>query len=48
MFEILVNVGDGRIDGNLVLPLELRPHLTELGIRAGSGDDVIHDVDVNI
>ena len=48
MFEIFVDIGYGSIDGNFIFPLELGPHLTELGVRAGSGDDVIHDVDMNI
>ena len=33
---------------HLVLPLELRPHGAELGLCAGGGDDVVHDVDVNV
>ena len=33
---------------DLVLPLELRPHGTELGLGAGGGHDVVHDVDVDV
>ena len=33
---------------HLVLPLELRPHGAELVLSAGGGDDIVHDVDVNV
>ena len=32
----------------LVLPLELRPHAPELRLGAGGGDNIIHDVNMNI
>ena len=48
MLQVLVDVGDGRIDGDLIFPLEFRPHLTEFRVRARGRNDVIHDVDVNI
>ena len=33
---------------DLVLPLELCPHAPELGLGAGGGDDIVHNVDVNV
>lgn len=32
----------------LILPFEFRPHGTELSIGASRGNDVVHDVDVDI
>jgi hypothetical protein len=32
----------------LVLPFKLRPHLSELRVGARSGQDVVHDVDMNV
>ena len=46
--EVPHQLGQGRVDRHLVLPLELRPHRSELGLCAGSGNDVVHDVDVNV
>ena len=46
--EVAHEVGQGRVDADLVLPLELGPHLPELGLGAGRGNDVVHDVDVNV
>ena len=48
MFEIFIDVGDGRVDGDFVLPLELRPHLTEFGVGTRSRHYVVHDIDVDI
>ena len=48
MIEILVKVADVRIDCDLVLPLELRPHLTEFCVRARGRHDVVHDVNVDV
>ena len=46
--EVAHEVRQRRVDGHLVLPLELRPHGAELGLGAGGGHDVVHDVDVNV
>ena len=46
--EVAHEVRQRRVDGHLVLPLELRPHGAELVLSAGGGDDVVHDVDVNV
>ena len=43
-----MEVRERRVDRHLVLPLELGPHLPELGLGAGRGNDVVHDVDVNV
>ena len=48
MVEIFVEVADVRVDGDLVLPLKLSPHLTELGVGTTRGHDVVHDVNVNV
>ena len=48
MLKIFIDVGDGRIDGDLVFPLELSPHLTEFGVGARSRHDVVHNIDVDI
>jgi hypothetical protein len=42
-----MQISDGGIDGNFVFPLELDPHCSELSVGAGSGNNVIHDVDVD-
>ncbi len=36
------------VDGHFVLPLELRPHGTEIGAGAHGGGDVVHDVNVDV
>ena len=46
--EVAHEVRQRGVDGHLVLPLELRPHGSELGLGAGGGHDVVHDVDVNV
>lgn len=46
--QILVEIGDVGVDSDLVFPLELRPHLTELRVGARRRHDVVHDVDVNV
>lgn len=46
VLEVLVQIGEAGVDGYLVLPLKVLPHLTELGVRAAGRDDVIHDVNV--
>ena len=46
--EVAHEVRQRRVDGHLVLPLELRPHGAELGLGAGGGDYVVHDVDVDV
>ena len=46
--EVAHEVGQGRVDADLVLPLELGPHGPELGLSAGGGHDVVHDVDVDV
>ena len=49
--DVLKELGEVRdvgVDGHLVLPLKLRPHLSELCVVAGGGHDVVHDVDVNV
>ena len=46
--EVPHQLVEGRVDRHLVLPLELRPHRSELGLCAGGGNDVVHDVDVNV
>ena len=46
--QVLVEIGERRVDRHLVLPLELGPHLPELGLGAGRGHDVVHDVDVDV
>lgn len=33
---------------DLVLPLELGPHVAEVGVAAGSGLDVVYDVDMDV
>ena len=43
-----MEVGERRVDRHLVLPLELGPHLPELGLGARGGHDVVHDVDVDV
>ena len=43
-----MEVCERRVDRHLVLPLELGPHLPELGLVAGRGHDVVHDVDVDV
>lgn len=37
-----------RPKAHLVFPLKLCPHLSEFRIGAGSGLDVVHDVDVDV
>eukprot|EP00958_Prasinococcus_capsulatus_P015218 scaffold1621_cov350-Prasinococcus_capsulatus_cf.AAC.8 len=44
----LAHVGDGGVDGHLVLPLKLRPHVAEGHVRAGGRADVVHDIDVYV
>ena len=46
--EVLRQVAYVGVDGHLVLPLKLSPHLAELGISARGRHDVVHDVDVDI
>ena len=49
--DVLQELGEVRdvgVDGHLVLPLKLRPHLSELCVVAGGRHDVVHDVDVNV
>ena len=46
--EVAHEVRQRGVDGHLVLPLELRPHGSELGLGAGGGHDVVHDVDVDV
>ena len=48
MVQVLVKVGDVGVDGDLVFPLKLSPHLTELGVGAGRWHYVVHDVDVYV
>ena len=48
MLEELGEVVDVGVDGHLVLPLELGPHLAELGVGAVARHDVVHDVDVDV
>ena len=46
--QIVLQVGDVRVDGDLVLPLEFRPHRPEFGLRASRWLQVVHDVDVHL
>ena len=46
--QILVKVDNVGVDGDLVFPLELSPHLTELPVGARRRDNVVHDVDVDV
>lgn len=46
VLEVLVQISEAGVDGYLVLPLKVLPHLTELGIRAAGRYDVIHDINV--
>ena len=48
MLQIKVQVGDGGVDSDFILPLKIGPHLAEFRIRTGSGHNVIHDVDVDV
>mmetsp|Transcript_10832 Transcript_10832/g.28114 ORF Transcript_10832/g.28114 Transcript_10832/m.28114 type:complete len:938 (-) Transcript_10832:320-3133(-) len=48
VIEELVHVSDVRVDGHLVLPLELGPHRAEGEVRARRWRDVVHDVDVDV
>lgn len=48
MLQELGEIRDIGVDSHLVLPLKLGPHLSELGVIAGSGHDVVHDVDVDV
>ena len=48
VLQELGEVWDVGVDGHLVLPLKLCPHLSELRVVAGGGHDVVHDVDVNV
>ncbi len=48
VLQVLLQVGDVRVNSDLVLPLELGPHLPELGLRAGRALQVVHDVDVHV
>ena len=48
MFQIFWQIWDVGVDGNLVLPLELSPHLSELCVCTGGRNDVIHNVDVDV
>jgi len=43
-----MQVCDVGVDGDLVFPLKLGPHLAELGVRAARWHNVVHDVDVNV
>lgn len=42
-----MQVSDGGVDGDFVFPLKFDPHRAEFGVGAGSGNDVVHDVDVD-
>ena len=46
--EVRSQLRQAGVHRHLVLPLELRPHGAELGLGAGGGDDVVHDVDVDV
>ena len=46
--EVLVQVVERGVDGHLVFPLELCPHLPKLRLRARCRHDVVHDVDVDV
>ena len=46
--EVVSEGDDVGADGDLVLPLKLRPHPPELGVGASSRHDVIHDVHVDV
>ena len=48
MLEEFRHVCDGSVDSNLVLPLELGPHVAEGHVCAACGGDVVHDVDVDV
>jgi len=43
-----MQVCDVGVDGDLVFPLKLGPHLAELGVSAARWHNVVHDVDVNV
>ena len=43
-----MQIADRGVHDDLVLPLELDPHLSELVVGAGGRNDVVHDVDVNV
>lgn len=44
----LVEVRERGVDGHLVLPLKLCPHGAEGFLGAGSGPNVVHDVQVDV
>ncbi|KAI3494698.1 hypothetical protein L1887_40514 [Cichorium endivia] len=46
--QILAQVGDGRVDVHLVLPLELGPHGAELRLVAVRRRNVVHNVNVDV
>ena len=46
--QIFVQIGDVGVDGDLVLPLELGPHLAELCVVARCRHNVVHYVDVYV
>jgi len=46
--QIFVQIADVGVDGDLILPLKLGPHLTELRVVAGRWHDVVHYVDVYV
>ncbi|KAH3664212.1 hypothetical protein OGAPHI_004563 [Ogataea philodendri] len=48
LVQILLQGGQVRLDADLVLPFELVPHLSELGLRTRSRLDVVHDVHVQV
>ena len=48
MGQIFTETCDVGVYCHLVLPLKLRPHLTELCVCARGWHDVVHDVDVDI
>lgn len=46
--QIFVQIGDVGVDSDLVLPLELGPHLAELRVIARCRHNVVHYVDVYV
>jgi hypothetical protein len=48
MLQILGEICQRGVDGYFVFPLELGPHLSELGVGAGRRYYVVHDVDVDV
>ena len=43
--EVPCDVG---VDGHFVLPFKFRPHRAEVCVRTGGGEDVVHNVDVDV